>query len=133
MLKQGKNQKLQNKLNVFPNHVIIDLHLERNKNANMSLLMLVKCYKYITFEFMFCLHQSLEMKMDPNNPLPNFIDPVTHERIVRPAISPYGHVMGYVTCRIPKKICLYVCVDTTLGVLYYEGNRKIHVLLQNRQ
>ena len=29
------------------------------------------------------------------NPLPGFIDPITLEDVVRPAISPYGHVMGY--------------------------------------
>jgi hypothetical protein len=28
-----------------------------------------------------------------------FIDPITLEPVVRPAISPYGHVMGYATWR----------------------------------
>jgi hypothetical protein len=31
------------------------------------------------------------------NPLPNFIDPITLCEVERPAISPYGHVMGYDT------------------------------------
>ncbi|KAI9202223.1 uncharacterized protein BJ171DRAFT_515227 [Polychytrium aggregatum] len=31
------------------------------------------------------------------NPLPGFIDPITLDEVVRPAISPYGHVMGYDT------------------------------------
>lgn len=31
------------------------------------------------------------------NPLPEFIDPITLEQVKRPAISPYGHVMGYDT------------------------------------
>jgi U-box domain len=29
------------------------------------------------------------------NPLPGFIDPITLEEVVKPAVSPYGHVMGY--------------------------------------
>jgi len=29
------------------------------------------------------------------NPLPGYIDPITLEEVIRPAISPYGHVMGY--------------------------------------
>jgi hypothetical protein len=33
---------------------------------------------------------------DPNNPLPGFIDAITLEEVVKPAISPYGHVMSYV-------------------------------------
>ena len=32
---------------------------------------------------------------DVLNPLPGFIDPITLEPVKRPAISPYGHVMGY--------------------------------------
>ncbi|KAI8870876.1 hypothetical protein GQ42DRAFT_134232 [Ramicandelaber brevisporus] len=32
---------------------------------------------------------------DPENPLPDFIDPITLDNVERPAISPYGHVMGY--------------------------------------
>ncbi|KAJ3066873.1 hypothetical protein HDU99_003706, partial [Rhizoclosmatium hyalinum] len=35
--------------------------------------------------------------LDENNPLPGMIDPITLENIVRPAISPYGHVVGYDT------------------------------------
>eukprot|EP01083_Nonionella_stella_P037521 102291_1 len=43
-------------------------------------------------------------------PLPQFMDPITHEKVINPAISPYGHVMGYETwTRIlrqePKNIC----------------------------
>jgi hypothetical protein len=30
-----------------------------------------------------------------SNPLPGFIDPITLDEVVKPAISPYGHVMGY--------------------------------------
>jgi hypothetical protein len=29
------------------------------------------------------------------NPLPGFTDPITLEEVIKPAISPYGHVMGY--------------------------------------
>ncbi|KAJ3135377.1 hypothetical protein HK100_002820 [Physocladia obscura] len=41
------------------------------------------------------------------NPLPGMIDPITLEPIVKPAISPYGHVVGYdawVSC-LTTKIC----------------------------
>ena len=37
--------------------------------------------------------------MDADNPLPDFVDPITLEPVVRPAISPYGHVMGAATWR----------------------------------
>ncbi|CAH1759471.1 5345_t:CDS:10 [Entrophospora sp. SA101] len=35
------------------------------------------------------------VEQDDENPLPGFIDPITLEEVKRPAISPYGHVMGY--------------------------------------
>ncbi len=37
-----------------------------------------------------------EEKEDVNldNPLPGFLDPITLEEVVKPAISRYGHVMG---------------------------------------
>lgn len=31
------------------------------------------------------------------NPLPGFIDPITKTEVIRPAISPYGHVLSYDT------------------------------------
>lgn len=34
-----------------------------------------------------------------DNPLPGFIDPITLEPVVNPAISPFGHVMGVATWR----------------------------------
>ena len=34
------------------------------------------------------------IEQDDENPLPGFIDPITLEEVKRPAISPYGHVMG---------------------------------------
>ncbi|KAF9187993.1 hypothetical protein BGZ51_000929 [Haplosporangium sp. Z 767] len=36
-----------------------------------------------------------EEDMDALNPLPGFIDPITLEVVEKPAISKYGHVMGY--------------------------------------
>ncbi|KAI8814726.1 hypothetical protein BJ742DRAFT_765944 [Cladochytrium replicatum] len=36
-----------------------------------------------------------EYRFDDENPLPGFIDPITLDEVVRPAISPYGHVMSY--------------------------------------
>ncbi|KAG9305199.1 hypothetical protein G9A89_010707 [Geosiphon pyriformis] len=32
---------------------------------------------------------------EDSNPLPGFVDPITLEEVIKPAISPYGHVMGY--------------------------------------
>lgn len=40
--------------------------------------------------------------IDADNPLPGFIDPITLEPVVTPAISPHGHVMGLATW----KVCL---------------------------
>lgn len=36
-------------------------------------------------------------EVDADNPLPGVLDPITLEPIVRPAMSPYGHVMGLAT------------------------------------
>lgn len=36
--------------------------------------------------------ENTPMEID-DNPLPAFIDPITLEEVVKPAISPYGHVM----------------------------------------
>ncbi|KAI9298416.1 hypothetical protein K502DRAFT_286516 [Neoconidiobolus thromboides FSU 785] len=36
-----------------------------------------------------------DQQEDFDNPLPGFIDPITLDQVVQPAISPYGHVMGY--------------------------------------
>ncbi|KAJ1676020.1 hypothetical protein EV182_000089 [Spiromyces aspiralis] len=33
--------------------------------------------------------------IDPDNPLPDLLDPITLEPVRKPAISPYGHVMSY--------------------------------------
>ncbi|PVU95956.1 hypothetical protein BB561_001485 [Smittium simulii] len=33
--------------------------------------------------------------INPNNPLPDFLDPITLEKVTKPAISRYGHVMNY--------------------------------------
>ena len=45
--------------------------------------------------------------MDADNPLPGFIDPITLEPVVNPAISPYGHVMGLATWRavLAEQVC----------------------------
>nr|CAG8474996.1 8066_t:CDS:10 [Entrophospora candida] len=37
----------------------------------------------------------IEQNDDDENPLPGFIDTISFEVVKRPAISPYGHVMGY--------------------------------------
>lgn len=34
-------------------------------------------------------------EVDPMCPLPGFVDPITLEQVIKPAISKYGHVMGY--------------------------------------
>ena len=36
-----------------------------------------------------------EEQLRASNPLPGHIDPITLEEVVKPAISPYGHVMRY--------------------------------------
>ena len=38
-------------------------------------------------------------KVDSENPIPDFMDPITLEPVIAPAISPYGHVMGSATWR----------------------------------
>ncbi|KAL4855620.1 putative lysine-specific demethylase JMJ16 [Chlorella vulgaris] len=38
--------------------------------------------------------------LDHDNPLPHFIDPITMGAVVRPAISPYGHVAGLATWKV---------------------------------
>ncbi|KAI9361513.1 hypothetical protein BD770DRAFT_383558 [Pilaira anomala] len=40
-------------------------------------------------------HQNDDTEIDPLCPLPGFIDPITLEQVIKPAISKYGHVMGY--------------------------------------
>ncbi|KAG2230629.1 hypothetical protein INT48_005897 [Thamnidium elegans] len=40
-------------------------------------------------------HHNDDKEIDPLCPLPGFIDPITLEQIIKPAISKYGHVMGY--------------------------------------
>jgi hypothetical protein len=43
-------------------------------------------------------------KRQSDNPLPGFIDPITLDEVVKPAISKYGHVMGYVKLSIPHHL-----------------------------
>lgn len=54
----------------------------------------------IKHSFLFrCANRGSDGEEDENddNPLSNFIDPITLEPVVVPAISPYGHVMGLAT------------------------------------
>jgi hypothetical protein len=39
---------------------------------------------------------------DQDNPLPHFVDPITMSVVVRPAISPYGHVAGLATWKVGR-------------------------------
>jgi len=44
------------------------------------------------------------------NPLPGFVDPITLDEVIQPAMSPWGHVMSYMTwsqclSADPKNIC----------------------------
>jgi len=41
-------------------------------------------------------YEAQQQQLQDENPLPGFTDPITLEEVVKPAISPYGHVMGYV-------------------------------------
>lgn len=48
--------------------------------------------------------------LDPSNPVADMIDPITLERVVKPAVSPHGVVMGYDTwirclSRAPRNVC----------------------------
>ncbi|KAI8997410.1 hypothetical protein BDB01DRAFT_771026 [Pilobolus umbonatus] len=40
-------------------------------------------------------NDSDEEPLNLDNPLPGFLDPITLEEVIKPAISTYGHVMGY--------------------------------------
>ena len=44
--------------------------------------------------------------MDEDNPLPGFIDPITLQPVVNPAVSPHGHVMGLQTWKV-RRHCFY--------------------------
>ncbi len=41
--------------------------------------------------------------VDESNPLPDFIDPITLDPVIAPAISPYGHVMGLATWKVHSR------------------------------
>lgn len=41
------------------------------------------------------VEEKSEDDVDLENPLPGFLDPITLDEVVKPAISTYGHVMGY--------------------------------------
>lgn len=41
------------------------------------------------------VEEESEDDVDLENPLPGFLDPITLDEVVKPAISTYGHVMGY--------------------------------------
>ncbi len=38
--------------------------------------------------------------VDAENPLPDFVDPITLQPVINPAISPHGHVMGLQTWKV---------------------------------
>ena len=46
-----------------------------------------------------CKDRGMEADVDDENPIPEFIDPITLESVINPGISPYGHVMGMATWR----------------------------------
>ena len=48
--------------------------------------------------------------MDDDNPLPDYLDPITLEPVVTPAISPYGHVMGIATWKVNKLTLKFVFI-----------------------
>ncbi|KAK8813159.1 hypothetical protein WA158_002751 [Blastocystis sp. Blastoise] len=63
-----------------------------------------------------------EKQQKPKSVLPGFIDPVTMEEIEQPAISPYGHVMGYyswmkILNQNPKNTCPYTKQKLTRRML----------------
>lgn len=72
------------------------------------------------------------------NPLPGFVDPITLEEVIRPAISPYGHVMSYkswVRCLAgePKNICPITKQPLThrqLVILTFENIKEFKSVMQ---
>ena len=44
-----------------------------------------------------------EEQLRLDNPLPNHVDPITLEKVIKPAISPYGHVMRYGRNRLARE------------------------------
>lgn len=43
------------------------------------------------------ISQGQEINLEDDNPLPEYLDPITLQPVVVPALSPYGHVAGYYT------------------------------------
>jgi len=41
--------------------------------------------------------EAAALQVDSDNPVPDIMDPITLEPVIRPAISPFGHVMGAAT------------------------------------
>jgi len=68
---------------------------------------------------------------DSDNPLPDFIDVITMEPIRRPAISPSGHVLGYLTWRRllqqhPRNTCPFTKKPLRLADLTLLTHENIH-------
>ncbi|KAK4531477.1 hypothetical protein CCYA_CCYA08G2334 [Cyanidiococcus yangmingshanensis] len=68
---------------------------------------------------------------DSDNPLPDFIDVITMEPIRRPAISPSGHVLGYLTWRRllqqhPRNTCPFTKKSLKLSDLTLLTHENIH-------
>ena len=57
---------------------------------------------------------------DKGNPIPEWIDPITLEPVVTPAISPFGHIMGMATW----KVCFCRCCQS-LKVVWRLSNNKL--------
>jgi hypothetical protein len=73
---------------------------------------------------------------DIMNPLPGFVDSITQEEVEKPAISPYGHVLGYRTwVRIltqePKNICPFTKQPVTKRELIKLTHENIHEYSEN--
>lgn len=57
------------------------------------------------------------------NPLPGFIDSITLEEVEEPAISPFGHVLGFVYLNQKKKFKLIkkLCRKSTWSMCLSQG------------
>ena len=42
-------------------------------------------------------HETLQRHQSDDNPIPNYEDIITGDKVIKPAISPYGHVLSYGT------------------------------------
>lgn len=64
--------------------------------------------------------------VDVDNPLPGYIDPITLEPVVTPAMSPHGHVMGLATWKVQlSHVCMASKIKSCLLAIWQAYNEGI--------